>query len=211
MEKQRKNLEWLEMLRQKQFEALKKVALELERASVKDWVLAGGGAGSFYGLKREPKDLDIGLGRRESRQGFAVAERVFGFPQAKWKSERGWKAFYSNGRIEGESVDFFTEIYHSIGNETVYFSVDYDTLKNRKEFDVLGVKVPAMPVEDLVFMKVVSQRGAKEGKTDLEDARELLELNAREFNWEQFNKGLSPETEAVKKRARDCVERLRLQ
>jgi len=144
-----------------------------------DYLVVGGLAVNFHGIPRMTYDIDIMIRMSEPNiiklvnqlQEWGYRPRVPVNPldlarpeqRQQWLETKGMKAF-----------SFYHDQYAIAEIDIVFYSpIPYDDLKrNAVNFDLSGVPIPTVGIEDLIRLK--SAAGRKQDLADVENLKKLL-------------------------------------
>lgn len=131
------------------------------RDSDLEWMIFGGAAASCYGSGRRIRDIDV----LADAPAVAVRKAFSGFPQDRHGRSRA--SVIRDIEIWPTPLVFETE------DGTFGFGVDREMLQHRRfmRLPFSRMQVPIMSPEDVIVIKAIQQRGAAEGKHDLQDIR----------------------------------------
>jgi len=120
----------------------------LETAGVR-WVIFAGAAAHCYGSKRKLTDIDILVEGIDLHKAEAVLKDI-------------------------EDIDVVADLEIPTDEGTCRFFIDDEMIERTKWKQLLGVKVPVIPVEDNIVFKAILQRGRDQGKHDIEDIQKMM-------------------------------------
>ncbi len=128
------------------------------------WAVAAGAAVYLYAGNRPPTDLDI-LVRPED------LDRV---GQLLGSSPKLGKAPWGEvSKVNVDPVEIVGTLVVKMGGGSYRYWLDDEMLHHRRFTLFEGVEVPVLAPEDVIALKAVLQRGAEQGKHDLEDIAAL--------------------------------------
>lgn len=128
------------------------------------WAVAAGAAVFLYAGNRPPTDIDI-LVRPEDLE---RAGSLLGTPV---KRERAaWGEIH---KLPLGEMEIAGELAIQVGGQGYRYWMDEGMVARRRTAVLEGVEVATLAPEDLIALKAVLQRGAEQGKHDLEDIAAL--------------------------------------
>jgi hypothetical protein len=139
-----------------------------------DWMIFGGAAASCYGSGREIRDIDV----LADAPALAVRTAFSGFPQDR--QGRSHASVTPDIEIWPAPLVFETE------EGTFAVGVDREMLRHRRfmRLPISRMQLPIMSPEDVIVIKAIQQRGAAEGKHDLQDIHDMWAAQSAALDYE---------------------------
>lgn len=142
------------------------------------WAVYAGAAASVYGCDREIRDVDILVPKKYNKKVSSAFKANF--------EERLFKYYTCKVQVRIvriEKIEIAMEPRVSVDTGSYIFSFDSIMIRRRKQARLFNLKVPVISVEDNIAFKCLLQRGVKDNKHDLQDARHMLFRNRIDFGY----------------------------
>lgn len=141
---------------------------KLNEASI-DWMIGGSGCLFLLGNKRVPDDVDIFLPDDQHNK----ADELFGIESYTHTSPAGP---VRNSNPEGSHPIQLTSRLEF--NFDKHYEFGVTDLVNQKKitFEYKGENLYLLPPEDVLLIKALLQRGPAEGKKDIEDIQNFMDI-----------------------------------
>lgn len=128
------------------------------------WSVFSGAAATCYGVQRPITDIDISLHSKDTARILAL------FPDGQPRPTKHPGEY----ALDFGPVEIWWGTLFLRGGERLY-PVPFDESMRRRvtRQTILGIDVPVSAPEDIIILKAILQRGAEQGKHDLEDIQAI--------------------------------------
>ncbi|MSR84897.1 hypothetical protein EXS71_00420 [Candidatus Uhrbacteria bacterium] len=135
------------------------------------FAIGGSGCLFLFGNERVPEDADILLPDERHDE----ADKIFEIESYTHTSET---EHVRNSNPSGDhSIQLTSQIILKIQGKEYRLSLTKNVLDHATTFDYQGQTITLLPVEDVLFIKALLQRGVDVGKHDIEDIQRFLKIN----------------------------------
>ncbi|MDD5437588.1 MAG: nucleotidyltransferase [Patescibacteria group bacterium] len=151
------------------FPLLLPVVTKLNEAGI-PFAIGGSGCLYLFGNERQPDDVDIYLPDDKHDE----ADKLFGIESYTYKSEM---ENVRNSNPQGDhSIQLTSHLTLSSDGKTYKISLNDHVLSHATKFEYEGQTILLLPVEDVLLIKALLQRGPEVNKHDIEDIRRFLAI-----------------------------------
>jgi len=138
------------------------------------WCITGSCAGIFYGLNREPKDIDIKVKEPDVekianilREYMTISPRIM----EKVYGNIRFKNLFAGFKINNYDIHIHSDVL-VFNEERFKFFIDDGLLNRIRKVKICGTQIPIMSLEDYVILKAIYQR-----EKDIGDLKTVLANN----------------------------------
>jgi predicted nucleotidyltransferase len=150
------------------FPLLLSTAKKLNEAGV-EWMIGGSGCLFLLGNKRLPEDIDIFLPNDQHD----IADELFEIDSYSHISPAG--PVRNSNPENNHSIQLTSHLEFNFGKH-YEFAITPSVIQNKIPFDSEGEQLFLLPPEDVLLIKGLLQRGPEEGKEDIEDINNFMEI-----------------------------------
>ncbi|MEK7078297.1 MAG: nucleotidyltransferase [Patescibacteria group bacterium] len=150
------------------FPLLVSVAKKLNKASI-DWMIGGSSCLFLLGNKRVPDDVDIFLSDNQHDK----TDELFNIESYTHTSKAG--PVRNSNPEDNHSIQFSSHLEFNFDKQ-YKFSVTDSVKQKRIQLEYKDVNLYLLPPEDVLFIKALLQRGQEEGKKDIEDIQNFVNI-----------------------------------
>ncbi len=157
------------------FPLLVVVAKKLNDASI-DWMIGGSSCLFLLGNERIPGDVDIFLPDNQHDK----ADELFSIESYIHTSKAG--PVRNSNPESNHSIQFSSHLEFNFDKQ-YKFSVTNIVKQKRIKFEYNGIDFYLLPSEDVLLIKALLQRGPEEGKKDIEDIQNFVNIYPIDHNY----------------------------
>ena len=144
------------------------VAEKLNANSI-DWMIGGSGCLFLLGNERLPDDVDVFLPDEQHDK----ADKIFGIELFTHTSK---SENVRNSNPDGDHSIQLTSHLEFNFDKHYYFGINDAVKQKRIKFQYEGLDLYLLPVEDVLLIKALLQRGLEENKFDIEDIEKFMKI-----------------------------------